>query len=206
MNDQWPPSGQQQPPHQPYPQQPYGQYSFPPEDERQRPMPQDVGTASQLWWVVAALGLLQLFVVLPVIWGDKDTYIDELMNDPSVAELEGEFTRETAETILLVGFGVTVVLALILTAVFVLFVHFMRKGRNWARHVLTFVGVFLAVQAIPVLFGIGTGDGGLGMVLYGGVQILQAVTIVGAIVLMHRRESSNYFLKVPLPPNDTPGA
>ncbi|NLE79372.1 MAG: hypothetical protein GX610_07255 [Rhodococcus sp.] len=199
MNDQWPPSGQQ-PPHQqqPYPQQPYGQYSFPPEDEGQRPMPQDVGTAAQLWWVVAALGLLQFFVSIPAIWGERDTFIDQLMNDPSIAELEGDFTRETAETVLMASFGVAAVLALIVTGVFVLFVHFMRKGKNWARFVLTFLGIILVFSTLPVLFGFGAGEGAAA-VLLGGVQILQAVIIVGAIVLMHRRESSNYFLKVPPP-------
>lgn len=194
MTDKWPPPADPGPP----PAEPYPQ---PPANEPQRPMPQDVGTASQLWWVVAALGLLQLFVAIPVIWADKDSFIDQLMDDPRVAEMEGEFTRDTAETLLMAGFGVVVVVALLFTAVFVLFVHFMRRGKNWARMVLTLLGVILAVQAVPVLFGLGAGDGGLGIIVMGGVQILQAVAIVGAIFLMHRKESNSYFLKLP-PPTD----
>lgn len=195
MNDQYPPPGGQPP----YPQGAYPQYSPPQQADPDRPMPQDVGTASQLWWVVAALGFLQLLFALPVIWRDKDSFVDQLMDDPRITEMDGEFTRETAESLLMVGFGVVVVVALVFTALFVLFVHFMRRGKNWARIVLTFLGVMIAVQAVPVLFGIGTGDGDLGIVALGGVQILQAVAVVGAIVLMHRKDSSRYFLKFPPP-------
>lgn len=72
----------------------------------------------------------------------------------------------------------------------------MSRGKNWARMLLTFCGVFMLVSAIPVIFGLG-GDGGAATLLFGGAEILQAVAAVGAIVMMHRKESNPYFLRFP---------
>jgi hypothetical protein len=55
------------------------------------------------------------------------------------------------------------------------------------------------VWTVPVLFGIGSDGSGTALAL-GGVQILQAVVAVGAVVLMHRKDSNSYFLR--LPPSD----
>src|SRR3546814_18948845 len=88
------------------------------------------------------------------------------------------------------------VLVVIVTAVFLLFVRAMSRGRNWARMLLTFCGVFMLVSAIPVIFGLG-GDGGEATLLFGGVEILKAVAAVVAIVVMNRKESNPSFISFP---------
>ena len=105
-------------------------------------------------------------------------------------------SRDSVESLFYVGIGFTVVLILILTGLFLLFVHFMRKGRNWARMLLTIACVMMVVWTVPVLFGIGSDGSGTALAL-GGVQILQAVVAVGAVVLMHRKDSNSYFLRLP---------
>ena len=72
----------------------------------------------------------------------------------------------------------------------------MSRGKNWARMLLTFCGVFMLVSAIPVIFGLG-GDGGAATLLFGGAEILQAVAAVGAIVMMHRKSPIRTFFVSP---------
>ncbi len=185
------------PPQQAPPQGPnqYGAYP-PPMPKPERPAPVDVGTAAQLLWVVAVLGVIQAVAAMVLVVREKSTFVDELMTNPSVKSGEVAMTRENVEMLFYVGIAVTGVVILLLTGLFVLFVHFMRKGRNWARTLLTVVSVTMVVWTVPVLFGIGS-DGSNIALAVGGVQILQAVVAVGAVVLMHRKDSNGYFSKLP---------
>ncbi|MFF2111310.1 hypothetical protein CJ179_19585 [Rhodococcus sp. ACS1] len=197
MTQQWPPT----PPHQAPHQQSPSPHNFPypppvPQPKPERPAPVDVGTAAQLLWVVAVLGLVQALAAMVLVVGEKSTFVDELMKNPSFTSGEVDMTRDGVEKLFYVGIGFTVVLILILTGLFVLFVHFMRKGRNWARMLITIACVMMVVWTIPVLFGIGS-DGSASALALGGVQILQAVVAVGAVVLMHRKDSNSYFLRLP---------
>ena len=197
MTQQWPPT----PPHQAPHQQGPSPHNFPypppvPQPKPERPAPVDVGTAAQLLWAVAVLGLIQALGAMVLVVGEKSTFVDELMKNPSFTSGEVDMTRDSVEKLFYVGIGFTVVLILILTGLFLLFVHFMRKGRNWARMLITIACVMMVVWTIPVLFGIGSDGTGTALAL-GGVQILQAVVAVGAVVLMHRKDSNSYFLRLP---------
>ncbi|MBC2639406.1 MULTISPECIES: hypothetical protein [unclassified Rhodococcus (in: high G+C Gram-positive bacteria)] len=196
MTQQWPPT-----PHQAPHQQGPAPQNFPypppvPQQKPERPAPVDVGTAAQLLWAVAGLGLIQALAAMVFVVGEKSTFVDELMKNPSVTSGEVDMSRDSVESLFYVGIGFTVVLMLILTGLFVLFVHFMRKGRNWARMLLTIACVMMVVWTVPVLFGIGS-DGSRTALALGGVQILQAVVAVGAVVLMHRKDANSYFLRLP---------
>lgn len=158
----------------------------------------DVGTAAQLLWAVAGLGLIQALVGTIVILGEKSTFVDQLLSDPRVTSNEIDLSRTAAENLFYVGIGVLGVFILLFTTLFLLFVHFMRKGRNWARMLLTLGCATIVAWAIMAVSA--TGSGGSGALVLGGVQILQAVAAVGAIVLMHRKDSTAYFLR--LPPSD----
>ncbi|NLU84124.1 hypothetical protein [Rhodococcus sp. HNM0569] len=181
--------------------QQFPQYPAAPEPSGAQPAlpPVDVGTARHLWWVVAVLGAIQGFAAIAVLWGDRDSFVDQLMDDPALREAGADVGRSEVETLFAVGMGLTAVIILAVTAVFVLFVRFMYRGKLWARTLLTVLGVVMVVWTVPVLFGVGTdgfgGDtGGTGTVVaLGAVQILQAVAAVGAIVVMHRREADEYF-------------
>ncbi|MFZ2178890.1 MAG: hypothetical protein WAW17_33625, partial [Rhodococcus sp. (in: high G+C Gram-positive bacteria)] len=216
MTEQWPPSppsppdqapGHQQYGHQQYGHQQYGhqqdgapQYGYPPQPapEPERPVPVDVGTAAQLLWIVAGLGLVQALAAMIIVVGERATFVDELMNNPGVVSGEVDITRENVEMLFYVGIGLTVAIIVLLTALFLLFVRFMRKGRNWARMLVSIVSVMMIVWTVPVLFGLGS-DGSTTSLVVGGVQILQAVVALGAVVLMHRKDSNSYFLRFPPP-------
>ncbi|MGC0365457.1 hypothetical protein ABH922_003441 [Rhodococcus sp. 27YEA15] len=201
MTEQWPPP-RREPPYEnqpfqelgPMPTNPVQGYPGYPGGRPAEPEPPiDVVTAVQLWWAVAILGVLQGGAMIAVILGRKSMFVDEMMKNPAAAE--AGLTRSEVDAMFPLVIGVCVVMIVVVTAVFLLFVRSMSRGKNWARMLLTFGGVFMVVSAIPVFTGLG--DGGGAMLLLGGAQILQAVAAVGAIVMMHRRDSNPYFLRFP---------
>ncbi|MGE2768203.1 hypothetical protein ACQGAO_05990 [Rhodococcus sp. 1.20] len=215
MTEQWPPSRQEpprrEPPYenQPFENQPYrelgpmptgqipgygpGYNGYPGPAPKPEP-PTDVVTAIQLWWAVTALGLVQGGAMIWMLLGQKSMFVDEMLRNQ--AAVDAGLTRSDVEGMFPLVIVFSAVLVVIVTAVFLLFVRAMSRGRNWARMLLTFCGVFMLVSAIPVIFGLG-GDGGAATLLFGGAEILQAVAAVGAIVMMHRKESNPYFLRSP---------
>ncbi|WP_072690728.1 hypothetical protein [Rhodococcus marinonascens] len=192
MTEQWP----QTPPHQQGPSPHNLPYPPPiPEPKPERPVPVDVGTAAQLLWVVAGLGLIQALVAMTAILGEKSTFADQLLNEPAITSSEIDLSRDTAENLLFVAIGFLGLFILMFTALFLLIVYFMRKGRNWARKLLT-IGC-ATIVALTVMAVSTTESGGGAELALGGVQILQAVVAVGAVVLMHRKDSAAYFLRLP---------
>ncbi|WP_395704789.1 hypothetical protein [Rhodococcus ruber] len=167
-----------------------------PAPAQRRPTPVDVETAFQLWCAVAVLGLVYLGASVLLMWERRDEFVDQMTAELARQTPPVDMPRESLESLLPLGFGITAVLGLVFTGLFVLVAFAMRRGRNWARMLLTMIGVFLTVTAIPTVFGVGALGGGAGLVI-GLVSILQGVCSVGAIVLMHRREPNLYFLRLP---------
>ena len=161
-----------------------------------RPMPVDVGTAYQLWCGVLILGIVSTVTSLAVMWRDRQAFVDQLMDQ--MPEMSGSeaMTRDDWLALIPFGLGAAAVGSFVILGLLYLVVRQMRRGKNWARMLLTLVGVFMTLSTVPTLFGVGAGAGVEGWVL-GIVGILQAVLTVGAIVLMHRRESNLYFLRIP---------
>ncbi|GAB2638725.1 hypothetical protein GCM10027068_18100 [Prescottella soli] len=194
--DSWPgtpqhPAGPPQMPGQP------GQYPAPPPASEPKPIPADVQTAFQLWFAVAALGVVYLVAALLFVYSDRTSFVDQLM-DEFAKQPDVTVTRSQAEQLLVFGLVSTgVILTLVLGGLTVLFDFKMRKGKNWARMILTMAGAFTVLSAIPTVFGAGAATGTAALVM-GGAGILQAVVAVGAIVLMHRKESNEYFLNLPV--------
>ncbi|MFC4605155.1 hypothetical protein [Rhodococcus kronopolitis] len=195
-------SAQQQDPQLQYPAQPqYPQPQYPaqqpyPQAPPVPPKPQppvDVVTAFQLLCGVAGLAVVNLIATLAVAIGDRASFADQLVRDIRAQDEAVEITRSTAEGLLLIGFGLTAVLGLVLIGVYLLFAFKMRAGRNWARMVVTMIAVMMVFVAIPTVFGLGAA-GGAAAVVAGGAGILQAVLAVGAVILMHRADSNRYFL------------
>ncbi|NKR40772.1 hypothetical protein GS503_07855 [Rhodococcus hoagii] len=197
--DQWPgtpqyPSGPPQ-----YPGQPQGQYPMPPVQQEKRPVPADVLTAFQLWFVVAALGVVYLVAALLFVHSDRASFVDQLMDEFAKQQIDPLPTRAEVDQLLTLGLVATgVILTLVLGGLTILFAFKMRKGKNWARMLLTMAGVFTVFSALPTVFG--AGGSGTAALLMGGAGILQAVAAIGAIVLMHRKESNAYFLNLPPAP------
>lgn len=162
----------------------------------QKPIPTDVVTAFQLWFVVAALGIVYLVAALAFAYGDRDAFVDQVV-DELAKQSDTVLARADVEQLFVFAIIATgVFLSVVLTGLLTLFAFKMRRGRNWARMLLTMIGVFTVFSAIPTIFGIGAGTGPAALMM-GGAGILQAVAAIGAIVLMHRKESNEYFLNLP---------
>ena len=162
----------------------------------ERSVPEDVGTAYQLWWAVVGLSLAQVLVAIGGVLLDRDAYVDQLAHDLSARDPNLAATRPTIELVLYGGIAVGVALGVGLAALTLLLATQMRRGKAWARTVLTMAGTFLVLLAVPSLFGIGDAVG-VASIVSGGLAILAAVAAAGAIVLMHRRASNEFFVTRP---------
>lgn len=160
-----------------------------------RPVPADVTTAYQLWCGVLVLAVVNLIASVIGMWNGRAALVDLMVEMSSDPALEG-LTREQLDSAVPAVIGFTAIGGLAIVGLLYLVVRQLRRAKNWARMALTLIGVFMTLSTLPTVFGVGVGGGTAGWAL-GIIGILQAVLTVGAIVLMHRRESNLYFLRMP---------
>ncbi|APU12557.1 hypothetical protein UA75_02355 [Actinoalloteichus sp. GBA129-24] len=145
----------------------------------QRPTrPRTVNIAFILYLVNSALGILGAVILMATM--------DSLI----VAEARAAGLDSEAESVLetfRAAMMITAVIALIFSAVFLLFVFMMRNGRNWARILLTVLSGLALLSTIGSL-----GDTGSNGLLVGQTMLSIALPI-GAIVAMYLPESNRYF-------------
>ncbi|GGF95862.1 hypothetical protein GCM10007304_07170 [Rhodococcoides trifolii] len=155
--------------------------------------PVDVETARHLWFGAVLLGLFGLVLGLYSVFADRDAYVRELLQQVQAQDPSVTVSADTADSVLTVAIVVAVLMGGLVAALFWLVVTKMRAGKLWARAVLTFFGAIVVVTAIPSLFAL-TASNGATSVLTSVSGILQAVLAAGAIVLMHRKDSTRYFI------------
>lgn len=160
----------------------------------ERPAPVDVETARHLWWGVALIGLINAFLTLTTVFGSRGEFAQTLVDDVRAQNSEMELTIDSAQSYLTAALVVTMVIIVGFGALFVYWVSKMRAGKMWARMLLTMIGSLTVFLAIPDLFGLVSADGALPVVMTV-LGIGQGVLAAGAIVLMHRRESNEYFAR-----------
>ncbi|UYP18141.1 hypothetical protein OED52_15945 [Rhodococcus sp. Z13] len=165
-----------------------------------RPVPADVTTAYQLWCAVLGLAIVSLLASLVDMWNRRGELVATMTDMVEQEALEG-ITTEQLESAVPVLLVITGAIGLVVVGLLYLVVRQLLRAKNWARMLLTLLGVFMSLTTLPTVFGVGVGDGGASWVL-GMVGILQAVATVGAIVLMHRGEANRFFLHLP---EDKPG-
>ncbi|MBH0778339.1 hypothetical protein [Nocardia bovistercoris] len=155
------------------------------------PVPEDVRTARQLWWAVAAFGVVQLTASLVVASGQRDELADEAFE--TLRASDPTATEATADLMVIGVFGLAAIAGVIITAFALLFIHFFWRGKLWARTLLTFVGVWLVIIGVATLFALESVDG-IAALVAGGAAIVQGVLAGGALYLGHRPDSNAYFL------------
>ncbi|WP_072804430.1 hypothetical protein [Rhodococcoides yunnanense] len=192
MSNNWHPENESQPP-QPDWARWEAEHGPPPLESVKRPAPVDIETARHLWWGVALLGMINLVVTLFVVYGDKSVFAQQLVDDVKAQDASIPLSVESAEGYLTAALVVMVLIGVGFGALFLFWVNKMRIGRMWARMLLTMIGTVTVVLTVPQLFGFGSNDGAQAIVL-GVAGILQGVLAAGAIYLMHRKESNEYFL------------
>ncbi|WP_101377145.1 hypothetical protein [Saccharopolyspora spinosa] len=97
-------------------------------------------------------------------------------------------TMEQARGIYSVVLVMLTVIVAIIAALWIMFLFFMRRGRNWARIVITVVGAVWILLTLPSIAG-GTA-GGIASAL---LSVLQVLTVAATIVFAYLAPSNQYF-------------
>lgn len=141
--------------------------------------------------VRAGIGAFVATVVLSlvgavVMFFNYDTVLDEAI-DQAGAGLTGE-DRETAQDIAEIVVQFSVVVSVIFAAVFLLFIWFAWRGRNWARVVLWVFG------GLSVLSGFaGMGGGGTGVGYLDGLSVFSLLLTLAGVVLLALKPSNEWY-------------
>ncbi|MFF0545665.1 hypothetical protein ACWEVD_24910 [Nocardia thailandica] len=154
-------------------------------------MPEDIGTARQLWYGVAGLSVVQALAGIAVLWGTRGdmraTMLEDLRkSDPTVPE-------GTVDLMLAFAFGIAGLLAVGLACLTALFAFQLGRGKLWARTVLTVVAIWMAMGTVATLLAFASVQG-VAMIVAGAASIVQGVLAVGAAYLSYRPDSTRYFL------------
>ncbi|MFF2085039.1 hypothetical protein ACFVVM_14790 [Nocardia sp. NPDC058176] len=162
----------------------------PPNKPEPLPMPEDVGTARQLWWAIAGLGVVYTVAGIATMSGQREElskqFLDEMhKTDPNIS-------ASTVDLMVLAAYGLTGVVGVLLAGLTVLIAHQLGRGKRWARTVLTIVSVWLVLGAITTMFTF-SAVSGVSTMVAGGTAIVQGVLAAGAAYLSYRPESTKYF-------------
>ncbi len=68
--------------------------------QEKRPVPADVLTAFQLWFVVAALGVVYLVAALLFVHSDRASFVDQLMDEFAKQQIDPLPTRAEVDQLL----------------------------------------------------------------------------------------------------------
>lgn len=145
--------------------------------------PKEVVTAFQLWIasiVVSVIGIVYSFATL----GDtvRDQVQGQVDADPSL-------DAGDLESLIRLGLVIGAVFALLFVALELFFIFKMRAGRNWARIVLTVLGVLSVLATVFSLSNASAVSAAFGLV--------QAALIVAAIVFMFTGGARAHFAPRP---------
>lgn len=154
------------------------------------PMPEDVGTARQLWWGVIGFGVVQLIASIVAALDQRRTFAEEVFEQARAQD--PQVTMAGAELMVSLVYVVVVLIGLGVAALASVIVHQFGRGKPWARTVLTVLGAWVVVIGVGALLAIDAVAGTASLVA-GGASIVQAVLAVGAIYLSHRPDSTAYF-------------
>lgn len=155
--------------------------------------PQPVQTSFWLWIAASVIGLVGGIVGLVVGFGAAEQAAGAAASQAPGVPVRGIVIGT------LIATGVFIAL---FVALFVVFAVFMRRGRNWARIVLTVLGAISIVSSLPGLIGGSTTTVNGQVIDLGGgplVAILTVVSIlltVAAIVFSFLKPANEYFADV----------
>ena len=135
-------------------------------DEQPPTRPVDVDTAFALW-----------LVALPLL------LIGQAVDTALAHNVPGGF----------MGYAITGVFLVLLSAVVVTFLLLMRQGYRWARTLLTGGGVATVVYVVSSLFTVQRGTSAA--VTFAITGIFGSVLIAGGVYLLHRKDAHEFFTR-----------
>jgi hypothetical protein len=146
------------------------------------PRPKSVDNSFMLWIVNAAISLIGGVIGLFV---SSQSVRDAVRK--SLEKTSSTVTEADIDTAVNVARTVGVVIGVLFLALYLLFAFKMRAGRNWARIVLLILGV---LNILGTVFALANGTTpGVGIA----INVVQAVIVIAAVVLMYRPDASQYF-------------
>lgn len=148
--------------------------------------PSTVTLAFWAWLVMTALSLVSLIIVLTSPIWDQAVAAGLRAADVNGVDINASTVVNAAKITSVVGF-------LIGAALYLLFAFKMRAGRNWARVVLTVVGVLGVLGAVLPTYRSVTVNGNTFVVQTYGVHWISLAVLVAALVLMFMPASNAYF-------------
>ncbi|MEV6323225.1 hypothetical protein AB0M45_18800 [Nocardia sp. NPDC051787] len=154
------------------------------------PMPEDVGTARQLWWGGLGFGVVQLIASVIAALERRRAFAEEVFEQASAKD--PQVTMASAELMVSLVYVFVVLIGLGVAALALVIVYQFGRGKLWARTLLTVLGVWVVVIGVGSLLAIDAVTGTASLVA-GGASIVQAVLAAGAVYLSHRPESTAYF-------------
>jgi hypothetical protein len=135
-------------------------------DEQPPTRPVDVDTAFALW-----------LVALPLL------LIGQAVDTALARNMPGGF----------MGYAITGMFLVLLSAVVVTFLLLMRQGYRWARTLLTGGGVATVVYIVSSLFTVERGTSAA--VTFAITGIFGSVLIAGGVYLLHRKDAHEFFTR-----------
>jgi hypothetical protein len=142
--------------------------------------PKDVDTSFLLWVAAIVLGLVS--VILSFVLIDNSALEDARRQ---LQTQGGNFTQEQLDSIVTTAKVAGAVFLVIIYGLWLMFVLFMRSGKNWARIVLA---VLSGLWLVSTLFGL-AGSNAIGLVL----DLVQVALVVAAVYFMFRPAANAYF-------------
>jgi hypothetical protein len=148
--------------------------------------PTTVTLAFVAWLVMTALSLISLILVLTSPIWDQAVAAGLQAPDTNGVRIDASTVVNAAKITSVVGF-------LIGAALYLLFAFKMRAGRNWARVVLTVIGVLGVLSAVLPTYRSVTVNGNTFVVQNYGIHWIGLALLVAALVLMFLPASNTYF-------------
>ncbi len=105
------------------------------------------------------------------------------------ASAQGQpLTLDQARSVYFAVLALVSAIVAVIAALWIMFLFFMRRGRNWARIVITVVGAVWILLTLPSV--IGGSAGGIATAL---LAVLQVLTVAATIVFAYLAPSNQYF-------------
>lgn len=148
--------------------------------------PTTVALAFYAWLLLTALSLVSLIIVLSSPIWDQAVAEGVREADANGVTLNVSSLVNTVKITAVVGY-------LIAAGLYLLFAFKMFTGRNWARVVLTIIGILAALGAVLPTYRSVTVQGTTYTVATYGIHWINLALTVGAVVLMYLAASNAYF-------------
>ncbi|MBQ0922757.1 hypothetical protein [Saccharopolyspora endophytica] len=163
---------------------PYG--AAPPPPPERSPGSQRPRTIDNAFWAGIASPVVG-FVMFALAFATISDAELQMVLGQAGATGQPALSLDQARALFQVTIAIAVVFCLVLAGLWIMFLIFMRNGRNWARIVITVVGALWFLLTIPTV--IGGAAGGIGTAL---VAVLQLATIAATIVYAYLAPSNQY--------------